>query len=183
MAFVKIDTGFPDLFVIEPKVFRDGRGYFVEVFNEKAMEEIGLNYGFVQDNESQSTYGTLRGLHFQKGDFAQAKLVRAIQGEVLDVVVDLRKTSATYGKHFSVLLSGENKRMMIVPRGFAHGFAVLSEAAIFSYKCDNFYSPANEGGLYYADPKLNIDWRIPGNKILLSDKDAKNPLLENIASL
>ncbi len=127
----------------------------------------------MQDNESQSTYGTLRGLHFQKGEAAQAKLVRAVQGEVLDVAVDLRPGSKTYGKHFSVVLNDENKKMLMIPRGFAHGFAVLSPTAIFSYKCDNFYAPEAEGGLHFADPELGIDWRLPKDKVLLSDKDAK----------
>jgi len=175
-----ISTGFSDLFIIEPKVFRDSRGYFLEFYNAKTLASLGLNYNFVQDNESMSTYGTLRGLHFQKGEFAQAKLVRAVRGEVLDVAVDLRPGSPTFGKHFSTVLSEENKRMMIIPRGFAHGFAVLSENALFAYKCDNFYAPGNEGGLYYADPDLNIDWRIPKDKILLSEKDQKNPYLRDL---
>lgn len=174
----KIETGIPDLYVLEPKVFRDSRGYFVETYNERTMKGAGLHYNFVQDNESESTYGTLRGLHFQKGEFAQAKLVRAIRGEVLDIAVDLRKDSPTYGKHFGVILSEANKKMMIVPRGFAHGFVVLSDVAVFSYKCDNFYAPGNEGGIYFADPTLNIDWQVPQEKIILSDKDRKNPLFQ-----
>lgn len=175
-----LSTDFADLYVLEPKVFRDPRGYFLEFYNQKTLSALGLNYAFVQDNESSSTYGTLRGLHFQKGEFAQAKLVRAVQGEVLDVAVDLRASSKTYGKYFSTILSGENKRMMIIPRGFAHGFAVLSESAIFAYKCDNFYSFANEGGLHYSDPDLAIDWKIPKDKILLSDKDLNHPRLKDI---
>ncbi len=168
-----VETGIEGLLVLEPKVFRDPRGYFIELFNERTMALLGLNYRFVQDNESQSSYGTLRGLHFQKGASAQAKLVRAVLGEVLDVAVDLRPGSKTYGKHFSVVLNEENKKMLMIPRGFAHGFAVLSPTAIFSYKCDNFYAPADEGGIHYADPDLSIDWRLPKDKILVSDKDAK----------
>jgi len=174
-----LPTDFEGLFVLEPKVFRDPRGYFLELYNHRTMVELGLNYTFVQDNESLSSYGTLRGLHFQKGEFAQAKLVRAIEGEVLDVAVDLRPGSKTYGKHFSAILSGENKRMMIIPRGFAHGFAVLSSTALFAYKCDNFYSATHECGLHYADPELGIDWRLPSDKILLSEKDQRNPRLKD----
>lgn len=170
-----VETGISGLFVIEPKVFGDHRGYFLETFNQNTFKQLGLDYHFVQDNESFSKYGTLRGLHFQKGAQAQAKFVRVIQGKVLDVVVDLRKESDTFGKSFSVELSDENKRMFMIPRGFAHGFVVLSETALFSYKCDNFYSPENEGGLLYSDPSLNIDWKVPAEKIILSDKDLKNP--------
>lgn len=175
MNIQKIETGIDDLFVLEPKVFRDARGYFIESFNRRTMADLGLDYEFVQDNESQSAYGTLRGLHFQWGDSAQAKLVRVIQGEVLDVAVDLRPHSKTFGQHYSVRLSGENKRMMIVPRGFAHGFAVLTPTAVFAYKCDNYYAPKEEGGIHYADPELKIDWLIPQSQLLLSDKDVKNP--------
>lgn len=175
-----IATELNDLFIIEPKVFSDSRGYFFESYSQKIFEQAGLKYNFVQDNESRSLYGTLRGLHFQKGDFAQAKLVRAVQGEILDVAVDLRKNSKTYGQHFSVVLSAENKRMMMIPRGFAHGFVVLSESAIFSYKCDNFYAPGSEGGLHYADPDLGINWRVPADKILLSEKDRVNPRLRDL---
>lgn len=180
MSIKKIETGIPDLFVLEPRVFRDARGYFFESYNQQLMASVGLDYNFVQDNESQSGYGTLRGLHFQKGEFAQAKLVRVIKGEVLDVAVDLRKESPTYGKHFAALLSESNKHMMIVPRGFAHGFVVLSENALFAYKCDNFYSPGNEGSIHYADPTLAIDWRVPADKLLLSEKDAKAPPFKSI---
>lgn len=172
-----IETGISDLYILEPKVFGDHRGYFVETYNQKRFEELGLTYHFVQDNESFSKYGTLRGLHFQKGEFAQAKLVRVLHGKVLDVAVDLRLGSPTYGRHFSVELSEENKRLFIIPRGFAHGFVVLSETALFSYKCDNFYAPAHEGGLAYNDPTLGIDWVVPQNKLILSDKDLKNPRL------
>lgn len=175
-----IATELDGLFVLEPKVFRDPRGYFLEFYNRNTMQALGLDYHFVQDNESQSGYGTLRGLHFQNGEHAQAKLVRAVSGEVLDVAVDLRRGSKTFGKHFSTILSGENKRMMIIPRGFAHGFAVLSESAVFAYKCDNFYSVANEGGLHYADPDLGIDWRLPPDKIVLSEKDKVHPRLRDL---
>lgn len=172
-----IETGINGLYILEPKVFGDHRGYFVETYNQNRFKELGLEYHFVQDNESFSKYGTLRGLHFQKGEFAQAKLVRVLQGRVLDVAVDLRLGSTTYGQHFSVELSEENKRLFIIPRGFAHGFVVLSETALFSYKCDNFYAPTEEGGLAYNDPALGIDWVVPQNKLILSDKDLKNPRL------
>lgn len=172
-----VETGIKDLFVIEPKVFGDHRGYFLETYNQNTFKELGLNYHFVQDNESFSKYGTLRGLHFQKGEYAQAKLVRVLQGKVLDVAVDLRKDSPTYGKHYSVELSAENKKLFIVPRGFAHGFVVLSETALFAYKCDNFYAPAHEGGLAYNDSHLGIDWIVPAESLILSDKDLKNPKL------
>ena len=175
-----IDTGFKDLYVLEPKVFGDHRGYFLETYNQNTFSELGLKYDFVQDNESLSKYGTLRGLHFQKGEYAQAKLVRVIQGKVLDVVVDLRKGSETYGKHFSVELSEENKKMMIIPRGFAHGFVVMSEQALFSYKCDNLYAPSQEGGLAYNDISLEINWIVPQSDIILSDKDKKNPSLAQL---
>jgi dTDP-4-dehydrorhamnose 3,5-epimerase len=169
-----IDTGLEGLFVIEPKVFGDSRGYFFESFNEKSFETKGLKYHFVQDNESFSNYGTLRGLHFQKGSSAQAKLVRVVNGKVLDVAVDIRPNSKTFGKHFSIELTGENKKMMIIPRGFAHGFVVLSETALFTYKCDNFYSPIDEGGIIFNDSDLNIDWKVPSLELILSDKDKKN---------
>lgn len=173
----KIATEFEGLFVIEPKVFRDGRGYFFESFNLRDFQSLNLDYQFVQDNESFSRYGTIRGLHFQKGPFAQAKLVRAIQGEILDVVVDLRRNSPTFGMTFSSIISDVNKRMVMIPRGFAHGFAVLSETAIFAYKCDNFYSSEFEGGLLYSDPALGIDWKIPEAARILSPKDEANPKL------
>jgi dTDP-4-dehydrorhamnose 3,5-epimerase len=169
-----IDTGLEGLIVIEPKVFGDSRGYFFESFNEKSFEAKGLKYHFVQDNESFSNYGTLRGLHFQKGASAQAKLVRVVNGKVLDVAVDIRPDSKTFGKHFSIELTGENKKMMIIPRGFAHGFVVLSETALFTYKCDNFYSPIDEGGIIFNDSALNIDWKVPSHEMILSDKDKNN---------
>lgn len=176
----KIETGIKDLYILEPQVFGDQRGYFFESYNKKLFEDLGLHYNFVQDNESFSKYGTLRGLHFQKGEFAQAKLVRVVKGTVLDVAVDMRKDSPTFCKHFAVELSEENKRMLMIPRGFAHGFAVLSETAIFQYKCDNYYSPSHEEGIMYNDPALNIDWKIPAEKMLLSDKDKKNKNIQEL---
>ena len=168
-------------FILEPKVFNDSRGYFFESFNQNTFNNlINQQVNFVQDNESFSSKGVLRGLHYQKGDFAQAKLVRVIQGEVLDVAVDLRKESATYGQHVSVNLSGENKKQLFVPRGFAHGFVVLSDTVLFSYKCDNFYNKSAEAGLLYSDPTLNIDWKLPNKTLIISDKDMVLPLLKKI---
>ena len=168
-------------FILEPKVFNDSRGYFFESFNQNTFNNlINQQVNFVQDNESFSSKGVLRGLHYQKGDFVQAKLVRVIQGEVLDVAVDLRKESATYGQHVSVNLSGENKKQLFVPRGFAHGFVVLSDTVLFSYKCDNFYNKSAEAGLLYSDPTLNIDWKLPNKTLIISDKDMVLPLLKKI---
>lgn len=175
-----VETGIMDLFVIEPVIFGDHRGYFLETFNKGKFKEHGLDYNFVQDNESFSRYGTLRGLHFQKNEFAQAKLVRVLFGKVLDVAVDIRKNSPTFGKHFAVELSSENKKMMIVPRGFAHGFVVLSETALFSYKCDNFYSPTHESGLAFDDASLGIDWIVPNDHLILSAKDLNNLRIEDL---
>nr|BDT26850.1 dTDP-4-dehydrorhamnose 3,5-epimerase [Bacteriovorax sp. HI3] len=166
-----IETGISDLLVLEPSLFKDNRGYFFESYNCQKFESLGLNYRFVQDNESFSDYGTLRGLHLQKGDAAQAKLVRVIQGEVLDVAVDVRHKSPTFGKVFSIRLSAENKKMLMIPRGFAHGFVVLSETAVFAYKCDNFYNASAEGGIIYNDPTLNIDWGVKPEDMKLSPKD------------
>lgn len=176
-----ITTPLDGCFIIKPSVFPDPRGYFFESFNEQRFnEKSGLNIHFVQDNQSMSSYGVLRGLHFQKGEYAQAKLVRVLKGEVLDVAVDLRPDSATYGQYYSVLLSEENKLQFFVPRGFAHGFVVLSQQAEFFYKCDNYYNKTSEGGLYYADPTLNIDWKVPAERLLVSDKDQVLPTLELI---
>jgi dTDP-4-dehydrorhamnose 3,5-epimerase len=175
-----VETGIKDLYVIEPKIFGDHRGYFLESYNKSQFDDLGLTYSFVQDNESFSKFGTLRGLHFQKGEFAQAKFVRVTSGRVLDVVVDLRKDSETFGKSYSVELSDENKKMFMIPRGFAHGFVVLSETAIFSYKCDNKYVPGSEGGLAYNDPDLKIDWIIPCDQMILSEKDKLNPTLKEL---
>ncbi|MEJ8804585.1 dTDP-4-dehydrorhamnose 3,5-epimerase [Pontibacter sp. H249] len=170
-----IETPLQDCLVVKPAVFNDPRGYFFESFNEQKFNELsGLNVHFVQDNQSFSTYGVLRGLHFQAGEHAQAKLVRVVKGEVLDVAVDVRENSPTYGQHFSIVLSAENKLQLFVPRGFAHGFVVLSEEVEFFYKCDNYYNKASEGGILYKDNDLNIDWMLPESDILVSDKDTKN---------
>lgn len=170
-----IETGIKDLFIFEPRVFNDDRGYFFESFNAKNWPDSAIHEPFVQDNEAFSSKGVLRGLHYQIPPFAQAKLVRVVTGEVLDVVVDIRPGSETYGKTFSAILSGENKRQMYVPRGFAHGYVVLSETAIFSYKCDNYYSKAHEGGILYNDPTLAIDWKIDPDIAELSEKDKLQP--------
>ncbi len=166
-----------DLIILHPSVFADSRGYFFESYNRDEFARHGLHYDFVQDNQSFSTYGTIRGLHFQKGEHAQAKLVRVLQGRVLDVAVDLREGSPTFGKWVSVELSEENRTMFMIPRGFAHGFSVLSETAVFAYKCDNTYCRESEGGILYNDPELSIDWRIESGKAVLSDKDLLHPTL------
>lgn len=176
-------TNIEDCFIIKPAVFNDPRGYFFESFNEARFNELtGLNVHFVQDNQSQSTFGVLRGLHFQQGEHAQAKLVRVLKGEVLDVAVDLRPGSPTYGKYESVILSEENKLQFFVPRGFAHGFVVLSESAEFFYKCDNYYNKASEGGLHFSDPDLNIDWKVPADRLIISEKDAVLPFLSELST-
>ena len=172
-------TPIKDLVVIEPKVFGDERGYFYEAYNKNTFHELGLDYDFVQDNQSFSRKGVLRGLHFQK-NYPQAKLVRVIEGEVFDVAVDLRKDSPTYGKWYGVVLSGENKKMFMIPRGFAHGFLVISETAIFSYKCDDFYHPNDEGGIIYNDPTIGVEWPKLDCEIILSEKDkAHKPFEKN----
>lgn len=163
--------------LIEPTVFGDERGYFFESFSQKEFQEKVCHTVFVQDNESKSKYGVLRGLHFQKPPFEQAKLVRVVRGKVLDVAVDIRRDSPSFGRHVSTVLSEENKRQLFIPRGFAHGFAVLSEEVIFQYKCDNYYAPPYEGAILWNDPQLNIDWKLPADAILLSEKDKKNPTL------
>ena len=173
-------TEIDGVFIIEPQVFEDERGCFFESYNKEKLKEQGIDYDFIQDNQSKSKYGTIRGIHFQKGEYAQAKLVRVLEGTVLDVAVDLRKDSPTFGKHVAVELSAENRRQLMIPRGFGHGFSVLSETAVFAYKCDNVYNKASEGGLRYNDPKLGIDWKIDTDKAILSDKDKVNPLLEEI---
>lgn len=176
-----IETGFEGLFLLKQKIFTDERGFFMESFNEKQFNSlVGNTYHFVQDNQSYSRAGVLRGLHFQRGDFAQAKLVRVLEGEVLDVVVDMRPNSLTFKKHYSVKLSSENNLQMIVPRGFAHGFVVLSETATFFYKCDNYYSPQHDGGIRFDDEELNIDWLLPKNELTISEKDLKLPLLKEL---
>ena len=165
------ETGFPGLKIIEPKVFEDQRGYFYESYNHKKMQEVGFDTVFIQDNQSKSQYGVIRGLHYQKNPHAQTKLIRVLQGEILDVVVDMRKNSPTYGKWFGLELSEYNKLQLFVPKGFAHGFSVLSDIAVVSYKCDEFFNPASEAGVLYNDNFLNIDWKIPVGKEIISPKD------------
>ena len=175
-----IQTHLSGCFVVEPKVFKDERGYFMESYNENTFNEgVGQKVHFVQDNQSYSSRGVLRGLHYQTGEHAQAKLVRVIEGEVLDIAVDIRPESKTYGQSFSVLLSAENQKQLFIPRGFAHGFLVTSPTAIFFYKCDNFYNAASEGGLIYNDPTLKINWNFPENELIISEKDVILPTLEN----
>ena len=182
-----IKTEIDGVVIIEPKVFGDARGYFFESFYERDFNEamtpiLGHGIKFVQDNESMSSYGVMRGLHFQTMPYTQSKLVRCVKGAVLDVAVDIRKGSPTYGQHVAVELTEDNHRQFFVPRGFAHGFAVLSETAVFQYKCDNFYAPANDGGVSIVDDSLGIDWRIPVEKALLSEKDTKHDLLKDFDS-
>jgi dTDP-4-dehydrorhamnose 3,5-epimerase len=174
------ETPFPGLMIFEPKVWGDERGYFYESYNERTFQQAGIPNKFVQDNQARSTFGVLRGLHFQFGAFEQAKLVRVIEGECLDVVVDIRKESQTYGKWYSIRLSAENKKQLFIPRGFAHGYVVLSETAEFFYKCDNFYSKEHEGAIMYNDPSLGIDWEIDLSKAILSEKDKMNPAFEKL---
>ena len=171
--FTFTPTDIKDVFIVEPKVFGDSRGYFMETYNEEKFKKAGLNYKFVQDNQSKSHKGVLRGLHFQK-NYPQAKLVRAISGEIYDVAVDLRKGSPTYGKWVGAILSSENKKMLMIPRGFAHGFVVLSESAELNYKCDEFYHPEDEGGIIWNDPDIGINWPYKGEPSL-SQKDEKHP--------
>ena len=174
------ETKLKGCFILEPKIFKDERGYFMESFNEKTFQEgIGQKVTFVQDNQSFSTRGVLRGLHYQCGEHAQAKLVRVLQGEVLDVAVDLRPESDTYGQYEAILLSGENQIQFFMPRGFAHGFLVLSETATFFYKCDNFYNKESEGGLAYNDKTVDINWNFPIQDMIISDKDKVLPILQN----
>ncbi|GGB77454.1 dTDP-4-dehydrorhamnose 3,5-epimerase [Flavobacterium suaedae] len=175
-----IPTPLEGCFIIEPNVIPDERGYFMESYNEKRFEqETGLKVHFVQDNQSFSTRGVLRGLHYQTGEHAQAKLVRVLQGEVLDVAVDIRPGSPTYGEHVAVMLTAENKRQLFVPRGFAHGFLVVSETATFFYKCDNFYNKESEGGIRYNDPTIGIDWGMDASEFIISAKDTVLPNFEN----
>ena len=179
MPMKVIKTEIEDVLVIEPDVFGDHRGYFMESYSEKRFSELVGNIRFVQDNESRSGYGVLRGLHYQKPPFAQSKLVRVVKGAVLDVAVDIRVGSPTFGRHVAVELSEDNHRQCFIPRGFAHGFVVLSEEAVFQYKCDGFYSPAHEAALAWNDPELAIDWKLPADSLILSDKDKVNPLLKD----
>lgn len=179
-----IKTEIDGVVIIEPKIFGDERGYFFESFNAAEFaRKVGVNTVFVQDNESKSKYGVLRGLHFQKGEFAQSKLVRVVVGRVIDVAVDIRRGSPTFGKHVAVELSKENKRQLFIPRGFAHGFAVLSEEAVFQYKCDNLYAPDHEGAIAWNDPKIDIDWQIRPEDAILSEKDKKHPTLDEAEEL
>ena len=178
------ETPLQDCYIINDTVFPDSRGYFFESFNAKTFEKLtNIKAEFVQDNQSASTYGVLRGLHFQQGEAAQAKLVRVLEGSVLDVAVDLRKYSSTFGKSFSIELTADNHKQLYIPRGFAHGFVVLSNTAVFFYKCDNYYNKEAETGLHYNDPELKINWQLPADKILLSDKDKANPYLKDILSI
>ena len=178
-----IKTKLEGVVIIEPQVFFDDRGYFFESFSQQRFNEQVAPITFVQDNESKSSYGVLRGLHFQKPPFAQSKVVRVVKGKVLDVAVDLRKGSPTFGQYESVVLSEENKRQFFIPQGFAHGFAVLSEEAIFQYKCDNYYAPQSEGSVRWNDPTIGIDWQLPEKDIILSAKDEKAPLLSQLTSI
>ena len=178
-----LKTAIEGLLIIEPTVFGDSRGYFFESYNKQRFkDETGLDIDFVQDNESMSSYGVMRGLHFQRPPFTQSKLVRCVRGKVLDVAVDIRKGSPTYGQHVAVELTEDNHRQFFVPRGFAHGFAVLSQTAVFQYKCDNFYAPQADGGISIKDDTLGIDWQIPMDKAILSDKDLKHPNLADLDS-
>lgn len=177
-----IKTAIDGVVIIEPKVFKDARGYFFESFSQREFEEKVRKINFVQDNESMSGYGVMRGLHFQCPPFAQSKLVRCVKGKVLDVAVDIRKGSPTYGQHVAVELSEDNHRQFFVPRGFAHGFAVLSEIAVFQYKCDNFYAPQADGGISIMDDSLGIDWMISTEDVVLSENDTKHAILKNFDS-
>ena len=177
-----IKTNIDGVFIIEPRVFNDARGYFFESYSERDFNAQVREIHFVQDNESKSSYGVMRGLHFQRPPFTQSKLVRCVKGAVLDVAVDIRKGSPTYGQHVAVELTEDNHRQFFVPRGFAHGFSVLSEEAVFQYKCDNFYHPEADGGISILDTSLGIDWRIPTDKAILSEKDTKHPLLADFDS-
>jgi len=177
-----IKTDIDGVVIIEPKIFKDSRGYFFESFNElEFINKVGI-VEFVQDNESKSSYGVMRGLHFQLPPYTQAKLVRCVKGSVLDVAVDIRKGSPTYGKHVAVELTEDNHRQLFIPKGFAHGFAVLSDVAVFQYKCDNFYHPESDGGISILDESLKIDWKIPLEKAVLSEKDTNHPLLKDFNS-
>lgn len=177
-----IETEIQGVYIIQPRIFGDSRGYFFESFSKRDFESAVGPIDFVQDNESMSSYGVMRGLHFQRPPYAQSKLVRCVKGRVLDVAVDIRKGSPTYGKHVAVELSEDNHRQFFIPKGFAHGFAVLSDVAIFQYKCDNFYHPEVDGGISITDSTLGIDWGIPYDKAILSEKDTKHPLFADFVS-
>lgn len=171
------ETGLPGLVVFEPKVFEDSRGYFFEAYNQQVFRQQGIDTEFVQDNQSSSSYGVIRGLHYQLEPHAQCKLVRVLEGTILDVVVDIRQGSPTFGKTFSIEMSAANRKQLLVPHGFAHGFSVLSEKAVVLYKCDRLYNKESEGGIIYNDPSLQIDWKIPAEQVIVSDKDKALPLL------
>lgn len=177
-----IPTSFPDLFVYEPKIWLDERGYFFESYNAKQFSDEGIDIQFVQDNQAKSSYGVIRGLHFQKPPFAQSKLIRVLSGKIIDVAVDIRKGSPTFGKAYVIELSSENKKQLFVPKGFAHGYSVISETAEVLYKCDEFYNKSEEGGISFNDPNLKIDWQIQKGKEVISEKDLHNKLLEEIES-
>ena len=177
MPFHKTDI--PDLLIFEPRVFEDSRGYFFEAYNQDTFKKEGIAQKFVQDNQSKSSYGVIRGLHYQLNPHAQCKLVRVLQGIVLDVAVDIRQGSPSFGKHFSIELSADNKKQLLIPAGFAHGFSVLSETAIVFYKCDTLYNKESEGGVIYNDPSLQIDWKVPRGKEIVSEKDVALPLFQN----
>lgn len=171
-------TGIAGLVVINPRILGDERGYFYESYNQQQFEKYGLHYHFIQDNQAFSTYGVLRGLHFQVGEYAQAKLVRVMQGSVLDVTVDLRRNSPTFGHTYSIVLSADNHKQLLVPRGFAHGYVVLSETALFVYKCDNYYRRSHESGIRYNDPYLDINWQLPEGSLIVSEKDMEQPFFD-----
>ena len=177
-----IETKIDGVFIIEPRIFEDSRGYFFESFSQREFDEKVCPITFVQDNESKSSYGVMRGLHFQRPPFTQSKLVRCVKGAVLDVAVDIRKGSPTYGQHVAVELTEDNHRQFFIPKGFAHGFAVLSDVAVFQYKCDEFYHPESDGGISILDDSLCIDWKIPIDKAILSEKDTRHPLLNSFES-
>lgn len=177
MQFIK--TEFPGLLVFKPKIFEDNRGYFFESYNQKVFSAEGIEINFVQDNQASSTFGVIRGLHFQLEPYAQTKLIRVLTGAIIDTVVDIRKNSPTYSKAYSIELSAQNKKQLLVPKGFAHGYSVISETAEVFYKCDQFYHKESDGGIAWNDPALQIDWKIPTDKITVSEKDKHHPLLEN----
>lgn len=178
MKFIK--TKIDGVVIVEPNVFQDERGYFFESYNQEEFEKNGIDNKFVQDNQSKSGYGVVRGLHCQVGEFAQAKLVRVLQGRVLDVAVDIRPNSPTFGQYVAVELSDDNKRQLFIPRGFLHGFSVLSDVAVFAYKCDNLYAPNAELGIRFDDPDIGVDWQVPADKIIVSDKDKNNKRLKDV---
>ena len=178
-----IHTDIPEVVILEPRVFEDARGYFFESWSQRVFYSLVRPVRFVQDNESRSSYGVVRGLHFQKGAFSQSKLVRVVEGRVLDIAVDIRRGSPTFGRHVAVELSAGDHRQLFIPRGFAHGFSVLSETAVFQYKCDNYYAPQAESAIAWDDPVLGIDWRVPPEDIILSEKDRRHPLLADCPDL